>query len=186
MVAEAQTPGICLRWGEVAMGNHVRRLGPCLAVLLGLMALAAPASAAAPTKEVFEDEGLFALPDINCHGFKLTEETLDETVTVLTYTDKAGNVTAVTVKVNFFGVLTNSKTGETFRDHVSFTEHHDLVEGTTTITGSTFHFVESGEGVVFSEGGNKIIVDEDGSVSFDAGPNDFGTSFFEGLCEALA
>lgn len=168
------------------MGNRVHKLGSCLAVLLGMMALAAPASAAAPTKEVIKDEGIFALPDINCHGFKLTEETLSETVTITTYTDNAGNVTAVTIKVNYFGVLTNSKTGETFRDHVSFTEHHDLVAGTTSITGSTFHFVDSGEGVVFSEGGNKIIVEEDGSVSFDAGPSDFGTSFFEGLCDALA
>lgn len=168
------------------MGNHGRKLGSCLAVLLGMMALAGPASAAAPTKEVIKDEGIFALPDINCHGFKLTEETLSETVTITTYTDNAGNVTAVTIKVSYFGVLTNSKTGETFRDHVSITEHHDLVDGTVTFTGSGFHFVESGEGVVYSDGGNKIIVAEDGTVLFDAGPNDFGTTGFEGLCEALA
>jgi hypothetical protein len=148
------------------------------------MALGMPASAAAPTKEVIKDEGLYALSDINCRGFKLTEETVDETVTILTYTDSAGNVTAVTIKVNFFGVLTNSKTGETFRDHVSFTEHHDLVEGTVSLTGSTFHFVESGEGIVYSETGNKIIVEEDGTVVFDAGPNDFGTSP-AGICDAL-
>lgn len=168
------------------MRNPARRVGLCVVVLLGLIALGGPVSAAAPTKEVIQDEGLFELSDINCRGFKLTEETLDETVTILTYTDSAGNVTAVTVKVNYFGVLTNSKTGETFRDHVSFTEHHDLIEGTVSITGSTFHFVESGEGVVFSEGGNRIIVEEDGSVSFDAGPNDFTTSSVAGICEALA
>lgn len=168
------------------MARHLRKFATCVAVIGAALALAAPASAAAPTKEVIKDEGIFALPDINCHGFKLTEETLSETVTILTYTNSDGDVTAVTVKVNYFGILTNSKTGETFRDHVSFTEHHDLVAGTTSITGSTFHFVDSGEGIVFSEGGNKILVEEDGTVTFDAGPNDFGTSFFEGLCEALS
>lgn len=155
-------------------------------VLGAVLALPAPASAVTPIKEVFRDEGIFALPDINCRGFKLTEVTLDELVTITTYLDADGSVTAFTVKVNFFGVLTNSKTGEQFRDHVSFTEHHDLVAGTTSITGSTYHFIESGDGIVFSETGNKIFVDEDGTIVFDAGPNDFGTSFFAGLCEALA
>jgi hypothetical protein len=166
------------------MSRRIRSavLGACAAAFL--VATSGPALAAT-TKEVIVDAGLFALPDINCHGFKLTEETLSEQVTIWTTTDDEGNVVEVKIKVNFFGVLTNSKTGEEFRDHVAFTQTEDLVDGTFTISGSTFHFVESGEGLLYAEGGTKVIVAEDGTVTFDAGPNDFTTSGLDGICEAL-
>jgi len=168
------------------MGGNLRRIGVVVTTLCAVMALAVSASAAGPTKEVIKGEGIFSLGTLNCHGFKLVEDTLDETVTTTTYSDGAGNATKVIIKVSFFGRIANTKTGESFRDHVSFTETHDLVAGTNTITGSTYHFVDSGEGTLFIEGGRKVIVEEDGSVIFDAGPNDFTEGGDAALCDALA
>ena len=168
------------------MRTTVRRASLGLALIAAVLTVALPAGAAAPTKETFIDEGLFALPNVNCHGFKLREVTDSELVEITTYTDKTGTPVKVVIKVNFFGTITNSKTGEAFRDHVSFTETHDLVAGTVTIAGSTFHFVESGDGVIFSEGGRKIIVEADGTVLFDAGPTDLGETGLAGLCEPLS
>lgn len=168
------------------MRTVVRRFGAPLAIAIAVLAGTWPAVAGAPVKETFIDQGLVALPDINCHGFKLTEVTDSELVVVTTYTDNAGTPIKVTIKANFFGTITNSKTGETFRDHVAFTETHDLLAGTVSISGSTFHFVESGEGIVYTEGGLKILVEADGTVTFNAGPDDNTQTGLQGLCEPLS
>ena len=43
------------------------------AIVLMVIGGSVPASAKAPLKETFTDEGWFTLPDIPCNGFTLTE-----------------------------------------------------------------------------------------------------------------
>jgi len=67
-------------------------------LVLGAIALmviggSIPASAKAPLKEVFVDEGWFTLPDIGCSGFTLTEVMDHEAITVTTRTSSARSPT---------------------------------------------------------------------------------------------
>ena len=46
---------------------------------------------------------------------------------------------------SFLGTITNPD-GDTFRDHSTFTETYDLVNGTTTVSGSSYHYIVKGQG----------------------------------------
>jgi hypothetical protein len=149
------------------------------------------ASAVPPTKDVHVDEGWFTLvfTDENdvtvpgCEGF--SEEMVSERATELSYPNNAGEAVKRVLKGRFVGTITNP-VGETFRDHAVFTETYDLVEGTTTVSGSSYHYIVKGEGQVFAEVGHKITIDETGEISFQAGQDDFVQSDVAGICEALS
>ena len=157
-----------------------------VAVLVAVTGASVPAQAAKPLKEVFIDQGIFTLPDVDCGTFTLHEEMTSEHVTTITTFDRAGDPLTVATHANFFGVVTNSLTGETFRDHVAFTETLQLAEGATTVSGSSFHFVDAGSGQVYAEVGHKVIVSATGEVTFQAGQDDFVQTDLQGLCEPLA
>ena len=145
------------------------------------------ASAVPPTKDVHVDEGWFTLvfTDVpGCEAF--SEEMVSERATELTYYNSAGEAVKAVLQGKFLGTITNSVTGETFRDHSTFTETYDLVEGTTTVSGSSYHYIVKGEGQVFAEVGHKITIDETGEISFQAGQDDFVQSDVAGICEALS
>jgi hypothetical protein len=150
------------------------------------------ASAVPPTKDDHVDEGWFTLvfTDENdvtvpgCEGF--SEEMVSERATELTYYDRAGVAVKGVLHGKFLGTITNSVTGQTFRDHSTFTETYDLVEGTTTVSGSSYHYIVKGQGQVFAEVGHKITIDETGEISFQAGQDDFVQSDVAGICEALS
>ena len=146
-----------------------------LVAFLALVVLggAIPATAKPPTKEVYRDEGWFTLPDITCDGFTLTEELDSEYVQVLTYVNKAGTPIKQSVKANFFGTITNSVSGNTYRDHSTFTETYDLVNGTTTVSGQSYHYIVKGQGQVFAEVGHKITVDATGEIIHQGGQSDY-------------
>ena len=149
------------------------------------------ASAVPPTKDVHVDQGWFTLVFTDevgltipgCDGF--SEEMVSERATELTYYNKAGVAVKMVLHGKFLGTITNP-TGETFRDHSTFTETYDLVEGTTTVSGSSYHYIVKGQGQVFAEVGHKITIDETGEISFQAGQDDFVQSDVAGICEALS
>jgi len=161
-------------------------------LVLGAIALiviggSIPASAKAPFKEVFVDEGLFTLPDIGCGGFTLTEVMDSESVQVTTFYNKAGDKIKVATRANFFGTITNTLTGETFRDHASFTETMNLVNGTTTVNGISYHYIVGGRGQVFAEIGHKIFVTDTFEVIFQGGQDDLASDpDLLSLCEFMA
>ncbi|MDP9242616.1 MAG: hypothetical protein M3O84_05510 [Actinomycetota bacterium] len=157
-----------------------------LSLALVVVGPALPASAQAPFKETFVDEGIFTLPDIACSGFNLHEEMVSEDVRTTTYFDNAGNPVKVATKANFLGVITNSANGNTTRDHATFTETLDLSAGTDTVSGVSYHYMVAGKGEVYAEVGHKILVTDTGEVTFQAGQDDFTQTDLAGICDGLA
>jgi hypothetical protein len=153
-----------------------------------VMILAAiPAYAKAPVIEVFVDEGLFTLPDIPCGSFTLTEVMDSESVQVTTFFNSAGDPVKVATRANFFGTITNTATGDTFRDHASFTETVDIPAGTTTVNGVSYHYMVGGKGQVYAEIGHKISVTATGEVIFQGGQADLASDpDLATLCVSLA
>jgi hypothetical protein len=161
-------------------------------LVLGAIALiviggSIPASAKAPLKEVFVDEGWFTLPDIGCSGFTLTEVMDHEAITVTTSFNEAGDPVKIATRANFFGTITNTLTGDTFRDHASFTETMNLVNGTTTVNGISYHYIVGGQGQVFAEIGHKIFVTDTFEVIFQGGQDDLASDpDLLSLCDSMA
>lgn len=83
-----------------------------------------------------------------------------EAITVTTFFNKAGDPVKVATRANFFGTITNTATGDTIRDHASFTETVSLVDGATTVNGISYHYVMGGQGQVYAEIGHKIFVSD--------------------------
>ena len=97
-----------------------------------------------------------------------------EYVRVTTYFDQAGEPVKIAMKGNFFGTITNPASGNTYRDHASFTETYDLVNGTTTVSGASYHYIVKGQGQVFAEVGHKIFVTDSDppEILFQSGQDD--------------
>ena len=173
------------------MRNVVKGLALSAAVI-AVIGGTISAAAVPPTKDVHVDEGWFTLVFTDevgltipgCEGF--SEEMVSESATELTYRNRAGVDVKGVLHGKFLGTITNSVTGQTFRDHSTFTETYDLVEGTTTVSGSSYHYIVKGQGQVFAEVGHKITIDETGEISFQAGQDDFVQSDVAGICEALS
>jgi hypothetical protein len=108
-----------------------------------------------------------------------------ERVHTTTHFNQAEEPVRVTTHANFMGVVTNTETGETFRDHAAFTETFDLVAGTTTVSGASYHYIVGGRGSVYAEVGHKVTVTVTGDVTFQAGQDDFVAFDLTGLCVAL-
>src|SRR5688572_22539798 len=113
-----------------------RRFGRLLSLLafvsiLGLVA--SPASARPPQREVVRDSGSFLLAD--CGGGVLLTETFNFVDTITTFFDASGNPIRVKVHENFDGVITNSASGNTYRDPGNWTLVEDVVNGTVTFHG---------------------------------------------------
>jgi hypothetical protein len=156
------------------------------AIVLMVVGGSVPASAKAPLKEVFTDEGWFTLPDITCDGFTLTETMDSEAITVTTFFNTAGDPIKIATRANFFGTITNTESGHTFRDHASFTETMNVPEGTTTVNGISYHYIVGGKGQVYAEVGQKISVSETGEVLFQGGQNDLASDpDLLSLCDSL-
>jgi hypothetical protein len=156
------------------------------AIALMVIAGSVPASAKAPLKEIFTDEGWFTLPDIGCNGFTLTEVMDSEAITMTTFFNKTGDPMKIATRANFFGTITNTTSGHTFRDHASFTETINVPKGTTTVNGISYHYIVGGQGQVFAEVGHKISVSATGEVTFQGGQADLASDpDLLSLCDSL-
>jgi hypothetical protein len=156
------------------------------AIALMVIAGSVPASARAPLKEIFTDEGWFTLPDIGCNGFTLTEVMDSEAITMTTFFNKTGDPMKIATRANFFGTITNTTSGHTFRDHASFTETINVPKGTTTVNGISYHYIVGGQGQVFAEVGHKISVSATGEVTFQGGQADLASDpHLLSLCDSL-
>jgi hypothetical protein len=155
-------------------------------IVLMVIGGSVPASAKAPLKEVFTDEGWFTLPDILCNGFTLTETMDSEAITVTTFFSEAGDPIKIATRANFFGTITKTVSGHTFRDHASFTETVNDPKGTTTVNGISYHYIVNGVGQVYAEVGHKISVTATGEVIFQGGQNDLASDpDLLSLCDSM-
>jgi hypothetical protein len=174
---------------EIGWEGTVRRLRSLLplgiALFVALPVTQASALAQAPVREHFVDEGIFLLPDVDCGSFSLHEDLVSEDVTVTTFFS-GGNPVRVSTKANLDAVIHKSNTTATVRDHSVFTETEDLVNGTTTISGPSYHYKVPGRGEVFAEVGHQIFVSDTGEVTFQSGKDDFTQQDLQGICAALA
>lgn len=177
---------VCPREREEETMRRVATLGVLLlATTIGSALTAVPAAGTEPQVVSFEDQGFFGLPDLNCKGFKLLYTLLDERVTEVTYFDEEGNPTRVLDTFTVSGRFTNSKTGETFRDHAAGRVELDLSTGVVSIAQLGFIYHSAGEGLLFLDAGRRIF-DADGNEVFSAGPSDFtDEGGFDGICAAL-
>jgi hypothetical protein len=167
------------------MRTITRGVVPVVALAV-LVAMSVPSSALKPEREVHLDEGIFTLDGLPCDGFTVEEETLSERVTFTTYVDGAGDPVKVVAHANFFGILRNPVTGTELRDHSVFTETENVVDGTVTVSGPSFHYIQQGSGQVFAEVGHKITMGFGGPVLFQSGKDDFVITGEDGICELLA
>ena len=159
------------------------KIAVALALFAGTVFAATPAAGTEPLVVTFEDQGFFGLPTINCKGFKLVYTLFDERVTEITYFDDTGEPVRITDSFTVTGQFTNSKTGETFRDHAAGHVDVDLTTGATSISQLGFLYHKAGEGLVFLDAGRRVF-DGEGNLVFSGGPSDF-ESGFPGICEAL-
>jgi hypothetical protein len=167
------------------MRNVLKGLALCAAAI-AVIGGTISASAVPPARDVHVDEGWFTLVFTGVPGCEaFSEEMVSERATELKYYNSAGEAVKEVLQGRFLGTITNSVSGETFRDHSTFTETYHLVEGTTTVSGSSYHYIVKGQGQVFAEVGHKITIDETGEISFQAGQDDFVQSDVAGICEAL-
>jgi hypothetical protein len=142
--------------------------------ILGLVA--SPASAREPQREVVRQSDSFLVAD--CGGGVLLTETFNLVSTITTF-DASGNPIRVQVHENFVGVITNSASGNTYRDPGHWTLVEDVVNGTVTFHGEFFAIVAPGVGIVIQDTGT-ITFDADGNIIFQAGPHEVlgGTADF--------
>ena len=156
------------------------------AVAAALVLPSTPASATKPEVEVHIDEGIFTLDGLPCEGFVIQEETISERVRFTTFFDEEGEPVKVAAHANFYGILRNPVTGVELRDHSVFSETENVVDGTVTVSGPSFHYVQQGSGQVFAEVGHKVTMGFGGPVLFQAGQDDFAVTAEEGICDLLS
>ena len=158
------------------------RLLALLALVSILVLVAGPASAREPQREVFRFAGSFLVGD--CGGGVVLTDTFTEVDTVTTFFDASGNPIRVQVHANFDGVITNSASGNTYRDPATFTVVEDVVNGTVTFRGEFGAIVAPGVGIVIQDTGT-ITFDADGNIIFQAGPHQLLVGPTPQLCSVL-
>jgi hypothetical protein len=134
-----------------------------------------------PRVEKVHDEGSFVLAE--CEGFILSETfTLDARVT--TFFNQQGDPVRITIHADFVGVITNSASGNTFRDKSHQQVIQNLITGEQATVGLTFHIVVPGLGPVAHDTG-KMVVDGNGNVTFVGGPHTVSLGTAKDPCTVL-
>jgi hypothetical protein len=159
---------ILVRLGTTTVWTAARPAG--LRLILGLVT--SPASARPPQREVVRSSGSLLLAD--CGDDVLLTETFTEVHTFTTFFDASSNPIRVQIHENFDGVITNSASGNTYRDPGHWTIVMDLVNGTGTLHGEFYAIVAPGVGIIIQDTGT-ITYDADGNIIFQAGPHEFFT-----------
>ena len=162
-----------------------RQFGRLLAPLafVALLALtAAPAGASQPQHLIVHLSGTF--DPIDCGGGVVLTETFTEMDVINTFVDASGTPTRVQITAHFDGVITNSASGNTYRDPGHFEIVSDVVNNTVTFHGAFFALVAPGAGIVVQDTGT-ITFDADGNITFLAGPHQFITGTAPDFCTVL-
>ena len=156
---------------------------PAAALTPGSVPALLAAAAHPPLHEVFLNDPGFALGDIDCGTFTISETSFSDRVDVITYFNDAGEPVRAHQHVEFQGVLTNLSTGKTLRDHASFSDAFDFIDGTLTETGVAFHYKIPHQGLVADNG--RIIFGPNNEVLFAAGSHDVVEQGFTAICPLL-
>jgi hypothetical protein len=135
--------------------------------LSSILVIAQPASATPPSIETFHDEGSFLVAD--CGTFQLTE-TFTVDGRVITFFNEQGDAVSESLLFNFAGVITNSASGNTYRDPGHLQAVTDLTTGEGTVVGLVFNTTVPGLGPVLHDTG-RLIFDANGNITFIAGPH---------------
>ena len=160
------------------------------ALLIGaavLVMATSPATAVPPDQFPFEvsDSGTYDCQQFG-YGFDLISEYEQSGIYKVFY-DNQGNERRATQHVQWFGTITNTLTGEEFRDHGTWTSRWEIEEGVDVLyweTGAPWTITIPGEGAVFFNAGRFVLDLVTGDVSW-TGQNDWQTGGQEALCNAL-
>jgi hypothetical protein len=157
---------------EESMKLRVTLIALVATALLGVGNASVALAKTPPLHEVFFNDPDFALPDIDCGSFTIRETSFEDRVDVITFFDDMGEPVRIHLHVSFSGVLTNLSTGETLRDHATFSQDVDFVDGTFTASGVQFHYTVPHDGLGLATSGTAVFVLETGEILFQAGPSD--------------
>jgi hypothetical protein len=157
-----------------------RRFAFLGAAVLGVLALALPAGAAAPFTDTFAESGSEPIP---CDGFDaILERTITGRVTV--YFDNEGNPLRAQVHATMAGSVTNSVSGKSvaLRGHIHVID--DFRSGILTFVGPVFLANAPGDGSVIRDTGRiRFLGDE---IVFEAGPHEAIEEGAAVFCAAVA
>jgi hypothetical protein len=145
-----------------------RRICSAIAVAAVAMAFTGSAvQAAAPiqTTEVSSGSGLLA----DCGGGVTLTETYDLRVMTSVWVEENVDPTRISVKNDFLGIITNSASGNTYRDPAHFTNTVDLAEH-PAFNGLVYHIIVRGTGPVVSDVG-RLVFDGQGGILLEGGPH---------------
>jgi hypothetical protein len=147
-----------------------RRFGRLLALLAfgSILALASPAVADRPQTIVNVQTGTDVVAD--CGGGVQLTDTFTQVDTITVFSDAAGNPIRGQDVGHFDGVITNTGSGNTYRDTADALVVFDLAEETVTVHGKFFAIVAPGVGIVIQDTGT-ISFDAEGNIIFQAGPH---------------
>jgi hypothetical protein len=149
-----------------------------LTLLIGGLS-ATPATAVPPEREAYRDH--FRQVDDSLCGFPITFD-YTRSVRSTTFFDRHGNATAVRFHIAITG--TDTAKGVTLQDTAVHNSLDDLTTGSETRVGMDFLVKLPGGGVI-TVGGGKVVVDQDGTVTFEAGPHPFLDGDLDAYCAAF-
>jgi hypothetical protein len=149
-----------------------------LTLLVGGLS-AAPATAVPPKREAYRDH--FRQVDDSFCGFPITFD-YTRWVRSTTFFDRHGDATAVRFHIAITG--TDTAKGVTLQDTAVHNSLDDLATGSETRVGMDFLVKLPGGGVI-TVGGGKVVVDEDGTITFEAGPHPFLDGDLDAYCGAF-
>jgi hypothetical protein len=157
-----------------------RRIAVLGAALLGVLALALPAGAAAPFRETFAESGSEPVP---CDGF---DAILERIITgrVSVYFDNDGIPLRAQVDATMAGSVVNVVSGKSvvLRGHIHVIDDFD--SGVATWTGPVFLANDRSRGSVITDTGRVSFLEDE--IVFEAGPHQAIEQGAAVFCAAVA
>lgn len=161
-----------------------KRIMMILLVIVMMASFAGTALADPPTRDRWE-QPFYEVVD--CGDFEIILDS-NTRITVTYFSGESNNPTAVEYQVKYTGITTSTATGESYPDHTVINGRR-LWTGERDNHGVYYHVNVPGAGVVTLVAG-RIVWDENGDVSFIAGPGMYEIFVDPGeiamLCEELA